>query len=425
MYALFGISIPNPFKFLTGVGKSIVEAPFFLLNNWLHGLFMDLVNFFEKQFVHPPRPTTGPWLDYLDGNSLGLAQYLMEATFVITSIVVMFYHKALKRVPRLLGMVALVLFAPSVYYWGAANLRGLGDSLAVAASQIYVSHGTQLSHSLLWIPTINNPLGSIAGLFFVSFFGGFLWLVFVMYEGIVIVAVFLGLPLMAMSVISDKALRVLNWTISLFLVAAVAGRPIAVLCLQLGKAAAEHLPLGNTAGGAVFWVVSSLILAILMQGILIWACLRVVSMVTGNMYGRVNTRVQGGRLKARLEKTPEARRQSHRASYGRTFLRKRGDHALAGAGVVGSAGGAFGMPKASGSGSASGAKKGAAAFLAKRYPAAAAAAKAGSVVKSRVTPRSKPGTGTPSAGGTPSVPSGGSSSGRSRTRNPLRRKGSK
>jgi hypothetical protein len=368
---------------LTGIAEHIVEGPFYLINSWLHSLYIGLANDFEKEFVHTPIPTNGPWQDYLYGSALGLSEYLTSGIFIIMAVAVTIFswHGGLmRRVPRMFSRVIVVILAPTFFFWLIDRVKYYGDQASVWASQIVPTGSTHLAHSLLYIPAINNPLGSIAGLVFVAIFGGLLWLIVIVYQGIAIVATFLALPFFVLSIVSDRALRVLNWLISLFIVSAFAGRPVAILCMQLGKAASEHLPLGNTVFGSVLWVVGSLLLAIAMQGILIWACLTSVSYVTGNVHGRVAARVRGGNVNAKLQKNSEGRRQAHRQSYGRSFHNRRGSHNVGGFGKTGSGFAAQGAQS----------KRGAAVVkLAKLYPGTAAVAKAKSTVD-RAAKRGKP-----------------------------------
>jgi hypothetical protein len=380
---------------LSGIAKHIVEAPFLLLNGWLNGLYTGLVNDFEKAYVNPPVPTAGSWEDYVYGNALGLAEYLTSAIFIVMAIVIAIFNwhgGIMRRIPRMFTRVMAMVLAPTLFFWGVDQIKYYGDQASIWASQVIpagVSHVGNVT-PLLYIPTIDNPIGSIIGLALVGFFGGLLWLIVIFYQGVIIATTFLALPIFALSILSDKALKLMNWLISLFIVSAFAGRPIAVLCLQLGKAASENLPLGGTVAGNVFWVIGSLILAIGMQIILIWACLKTISFVTGNVYGRGTSRISGGNVNAKLKQSPASRATQHLASFNRTFQRRRGSLK----GTAGASGfGGSARSQARSKSVSHNTRAAAVVKMAKLYPAAAAATK----VKAATTTATRVQTATPTA----------------------------
>jgi hypothetical protein len=135
---------------------------------------------------------------------------------------------------------------------------------------------------LLIVPNIHNVLGAIFGLLFLLLGGGILLAIFFLYELLLVVATVIGLPLLALSPLSDSFRRKFEQMIVLVFVTSFFGRLAAVAILSVGTQFVKHVTVAHNAVGAVFTLVATLALAIYSQ----WWLLRKADQIYGNVTGR-------------------------------------------------------------------------------------------------------------------------------------------
>jgi hypothetical protein len=261
--------------------------PFHWLAKAINGLTDGLVSSFQQVFIHPPRPMAGPWQDYLYGNAIGIAGILSVTICILVLVVAMFFQRRLAS----LGVAFVVALAIGtiypVYFLACDWIVAAGDDLAQSAH--WYHHG---SDKLLSIPDIANVLGSIIGLGSITFTGGMLVVIFFIYELIIIVVKFFGLIALAASPAGERARRFLSWIVAVGIVTMLLGRAFAVFAVDLGRMASDHFPFASNSFGKTFFITTSLLLAIVLQGVLIWAMLRVSSHVVGHVHSRVFGQVE-------------------------------------------------------------------------------------------------------------------------------------
>jgi hypothetical protein len=398
------LGIPN-IKDLVG---DVAGAPFKWLLDVFHDWYNGLVKMFEEQYVHHLTIKPGPVTDYLFGSALNLSQYLASGAFMAALVLAAFLPSGMKRMPRTFKVLLGVIVAPTAYFWGLDLLTALGDQLSEAVVGIYTPTGKFGHQALLAIPIVDNPLGALTGMGFTLTFGGLLLGIFTVYAPLGLVAALLLLPFFALSALWDWAYKLTNIFISAVLVTHVLGIPVALFFLKIGQAASDNIGVINNSLGITMMINGGLILGIVAQVFLFWACMKVVSPVTGSIYNRGNSRVFG-KVKAETSEKRKSDSSARRESYNRTFLNRRGSHTAP-------------SQQSSGNSSTRQAARTGAVVLAKKYPATALVATAASSKSSSKNatttsqPRSRNTGGSTRTGSAPPSRkggSGGSSNGRS------------
>jgi hypothetical protein len=194
--------------------------------------------------------------------------------------------------------------------------------------------------------------------------GGALLLMFKGYAVIGTFACLLLLPFLALSALFDGALRFTNGLISTIIVTKLAGIPLALFILKGSEALSQTVPALNDPLGQTVCIGFGLFCAWAVQFGLFWACLKVVSPVTGRIYSRGKTRAHVTSGKLRAETTEKRRRRRH-GDYSNSFLDRRGSHGRQSERTTGTKARSAGI-------------KAGATLLAKRYPQTAIALKAAS-----------------------------------------------
>jgi hypothetical protein len=274
-------ALPNPFDpFGTAMNA---------LANMVQDLFKGLVSIFEQMIIHPPRPGPGSWQDELYGQGYGLALALVAGLSLIITVWAMIKQDRFNDLPIALGKLVLVGGLGYKWFDLCAWLTNAGAILGESA-QFY--HSTNSSGGgLLSIPAPENPLGAIAGLSTVMFFGFWLVGIFYAYQILIIFVTFLGLPAFALSALGGGWLKFWHWLVSLGLVSMVFGQPAAVLCLELSQIAIDHLPAGQSSFGASFYTCAGIALAVFVQFLLVLATHKVWQDVSGRVHSTVRGQV--------------------------------------------------------------------------------------------------------------------------------------
>jgi hypothetical protein len=304
---------------LGGIVKAIAEAPWLLLKAWLGGFFDGLNDSLLRMIAHPLQVGDGPWKNYLYANSLGLAQWASEVFFIFVLCGAVIYHKWVPHLKRAFWFMLAVFIVPAFYYWGWGEITAWRDTLAKGAEGIYHAASHTGGHPLLWIPTVSNIPGAILGYLSTLIPAFFLYWLFVLYGLIVVACTFLILPLAALSVFGEWARRLLNIFIALGFVAGLAGIPIGILFVNLGRTIASDSAIAHYALPTTIIVAGGWWAALLMQGVLFWAALKATSYVTGNILGSVTSRsTVDGSVDVEQKRTWEV--ENRDASYANSFM---------------------------------------------------------------------------------------------------------
>jgi hypothetical protein len=393
-----------PGNVIEEIGKKAGGEAFTWILNVIADAFNSVVKSMEKGYAHAAAvKPQGEVLDYFFGSAVGFARYLAWVSFAIALILVVIPGNGrfiVRAVKVMLGIMLVPLFF-IVLDW----LPAIQGTLSKAAVDIYSPAGKYADQPLLLIPVADNPLFALMGMGWVVTWGGALLLVFKGYAVVGMIACLLLLPFFALSVIFDFALKFLNILISTIIVTKIAGIPLALFIMKAAEALSQNVAVLNDPLGQTVCIGFGLLFAWVAQFGLFWACLKVVSPVTGKIYshGKTKAQVMGGKLKA---ETTEKRRERRNAAYSNMFRDsgRRPSHGR----VSGSTSVATAAAKRR-------SIKAGAAMLAKRYPQTAVALKAASVAQA-----ARPAQKTPVATGSRN----GNSDGSSNSSDPSSRNGS-
>ena len=170
-----------------------------------------------------------------------------------------------------------------------------------AAGNYFSDTGSQLAQSitahpqngsnLLFIPDIHNVLGAIVGILLLLVGGGALLLIFFGYEILFVLATVIGLPLAALAPLGEGFKRKFEQVVGIVIVTSFFGRLAAVGILSLTTVVILHLPLGNSAFGAVLTLIAGFALAIIAQFYILKHADRIYGNITGRTLG--TSRVTG------------------------------------------------------------------------------------------------------------------------------------
>jgi hypothetical protein len=385
-----------PGKVIEQIGKKAGgEAATWLLNV-IHDAFNNVVSSMEKGYAHAAsvKPQGGV-VDYFFGSAVGLTRYIAWISFAIALVLVVVPGNG-RFIVRAVKVAIGVLLVP-VFFMLMDWMPSIQSVAAHAAMDLYTPTGKYAHQPLLLIPVADNPIFALMGMGWVFWWGGGLLLMFKGYAVVGMIACLLLLPFFALSVLYDGALKFMNILISTIIVTKIAGIPLALFCIKAAEALYQNVDALNDPLGQTVCIGFGVFIAWAIQFGLFWACLKVVSPVTGKIYsrGKSKTQVTGGKLKA---ETTEKRQQRRRTKYANSFLERdrRPSHGRDSARTSGAAAARKSSAKAG------------AAMLAKRYPQSAVVLKAASTVK-KAGSASKPSTASPG-------PSNGSSNGSASSR---------
>jgi hypothetical protein len=261
--------------------------PLHYIQEDLNKLFDGLLSSFQKVFIHPPHPTPGNWEDYLYGNAIGLAGVLSVAVCVTLFVLMMVFHQKIKSFGLALLAAACIGALYPAYFAFMDFLIKSGDDLA-QAMHWYKPHDPEFTH----LPAFGNILGSILGIGSVTVTGGTLIGIFAIYELIIIVVKFFTPIAIAMGALGDRSKKFLSWLISLGLVTMVFGRAFAIFAIDTGRMVTENLDVANNGFIKTVFITVALLLAIILQGVLIWLTHKVTNNVVGRTYSRVFGQVE-------------------------------------------------------------------------------------------------------------------------------------
>jgi hypothetical protein len=264
-----------------------LRDPFGYIRDKLDDLYNGLGAYIQNWIIKPPHPAPGAWLDYLYGNSLGLALYLIGAVGFVTILMMVLSPRHSAKLWR--AAIVTVLIAAIYPYWFSAGnwFSDAGSSLI----STFAAHPGQHGSQLLILPEIHNVLGAIFGTFILLFLGGVLLAIFFLYQMLLVIAIVLGLPLLALAPLSEGFKRKFEQIIVLVIVTSFFGRLVAVFILSLGSQFQTNVAFAHNAFGAVMTLLITLVLAIVSQ----WYLLKQADKIYGDVTGRTlgTSRVTG------------------------------------------------------------------------------------------------------------------------------------
>lgn len=268
--------------------------------------YQTTVKLFESYLAKSINLDQIPFVQYLYGNALGVADYLAMMVSVIVAIIAIFVaKKRVSAVMALLIVIAVGVLSP-LWFDGTHQLILLGNSLSQSALKFENSVATKGSAPNGILPLINlvNGSTSVDGMLSLTTFlpaltlGVSLFGIFVGEAVLAVVAQFLGLITFSLYGLGDRTKKLMNLLVSIGLVTMVFGRPSAILIIALGQALVDYIPTGTNAFIEGVITCASFFIAILAQfGLLVLMYLatsavvgRVVSVVTGSVKAVVENR---------------------------------------------------------------------------------------------------------------------------------------
>jgi|GEM_PF-6536908 len=260
----------------------VPHLPKWLTDPWgyIQGKFEDLYNSLGSSIntfiVQPHRPIPGAWLDYLYGNSVGLAVLFIAAVSVYCLLVLALRPTGTSRLVRALIAAIAIGAAPAWF----ALVNWMTDSGEHVTQSLSVSQydGTKV----LLMPHIHNVFGDILGIVILLILGGALVIIFLGFDILLVIAATAGMPLISLTPLSDGFKHRFQQIMALVIVTSFLGRLAAVFILSVGTLVVSHMPLGDTALGQIGSLAATFALAIYAQ----WWLLKQAERVYGNMTGR-------------------------------------------------------------------------------------------------------------------------------------------
>lgn len=265
--------------------------PFVWFANAIRGVYSLLAWYFEFVIAHPPRFNDRQIEDYLYGNAIGFAGLLISVvTFALLCWSVVQIKKVITLAEAIVIGILVTAGAPVVYSIIDSMIQ-LGDVLSVQAmfSQNAPVEGDNLIGFA--ISASLNPLLLMAALVPTTIFGSLCMLVVFIYELLIILLKIIFLPALALRVIGPRFRAFSDWTISAAVIAMILGRPIMILCIEIGNWAGSRL-LGGTVASLVFFIVAGMCAGIVVQYVMFKQVQKVVAKVSGNTNSRVFGKVQ-------------------------------------------------------------------------------------------------------------------------------------
>lgn len=264
-----------------------VFHPWDYIRDKLIDLYNGLGSLFDKWVIHPPGPLPGAWQTDLYGNALGLAGGLAAATFIVLMVVSMFWQRKLVSTGKSLVIAVLIGTLGPLFYAGSDWLVAAGSDLTSSVAHI----GSLDSQKLLLLPDIHNVFGAIFGTLILAVLGGLLVLIFLMYQLAIILATFFALPMIALYPIGRVPQTAMRWVVSMGLMAALVGRPVAALELKATSLVIQDVS-GTTQSSfvAVALLTAALLLAIATQVGLIWLAHKSYAGIEGVIRGVTDVR---------------------------------------------------------------------------------------------------------------------------------------
>lgn len=270
--------------------------PFSLFAEALRKAYQQVVILFEWMVATPLSLSGNPLVDYLNGNALGAAPLLAFAVLSFTMVIALVWKRGRVSFARaLLVYVGVAVISP-LWYEVTAAFEKLGDDLSVVAVNfIDQSGGSGAVVAVPKLPTLIITDSFLASITFgpAALFAYELFAVLLSYEFVTILVAFFGLLSLGLLAAGARARKVFNFLVAVGLVTMVLGRPVAIICIELGQAFANVFagaPNAMVITGVI--TVASLIVAILIQPVLLFLMYQGVSRVGGLIDSRITGTVR-------------------------------------------------------------------------------------------------------------------------------------
>lgn len=275
-------NIPNPFDPTT-----IIQLFTSVISTVLQQKINDLANFFEDFLVHPVRPPEGSVTDWLYGNAIGLAGYLVITLAIVGIILAWISPKAAIRGGKafLLAVIAVPMF--TVFFQLCDGMIQASDAVTGGIVQISKTAG---SGPLIAPPSITDLFWAGIGFIGIGASGGALVVVMIAFALLIVAVKFLFLPALVLDPWLGKARGILEWCMSIGFIAMFASRPVAAFCITLGRLLAAP---AHSVAITVIAIIAGIILAFAAQFVLVKKTRKIVgdvmSRARSQVYGKVET----------------------------------------------------------------------------------------------------------------------------------------
>jgi|JI10StandDraft_1071094.scaffolds.fasta_scaffold05082_10 hypothetical protein len=238
-----------------------------------------MVGVFEQIIASPPRFSNISILSvlYWSGSHGAASLSYMVLLFAVV-IGALFFHKGMRIGQALL--VYLLLAGATIPFVAIIDQLTLAGDEAAAAMNFYTPPDGATGYA---IPFITDPIWWLAGMFGGLVGGSWLAGLIMAYEPLIILAKFIGLPMVALSTVGTRSRNVANALLAVTLVATCVGRPFAVFFLELGQVALYTAPFGTTPIGASLYTNGSYVSATISQLVLMAACYKAAVVVEGKI----------------------------------------------------------------------------------------------------------------------------------------------
>jgi hypothetical protein len=257
--------------------------------------YEQVVALFEWIIANPPSVGQNPLIVFLDGNALGAAPFLATAVMAMTIVLALFWQRGRAAFARaLIAFVAVAALSP-LWFEFISAFQKLGDNLSNVALGLTNQAPTGAASIIPVLPNMTIEDAFLASLTFgpAAYFGYLLFDTFLAYGYVAAIVAFLGLLSLSLIALGPRARKVFNFLIAVGIVTMVLGRPVAIVCIELGQAFANlftNTPNSMFILGAS--TVGSLILALIAQPVLLVLMYQGVSRVGGNINALVTGTVR-------------------------------------------------------------------------------------------------------------------------------------
>ena len=269
--------------------------PFSLFADALRNAYQQIVILFEWMVATPLSLSGNPLVAYLNGNALGAAPLLAFAVLSFTIVMALLWKRGRMSFARaLLVYVGVAVLSP-LWYEVTAAFEKLGDDLSVIAVNFIDQSGSGAAVAVPKLPSMIITDAFLASITFgpAALFGYELFAILLSYEFVTILVAFFGLLSLALLGAGARARKVFNFLVAVGIVTMVLGRPVAIICIELGQAFANVFagaPNAMVITGVV--TVASLVVAILIQPVLLFLMYQGVSRVGGFIDSRITGTVR-------------------------------------------------------------------------------------------------------------------------------------
>jgi hypothetical protein len=250
-------------------------------NKLLAAAFIELLKFLQNVLAIPLYPRTGTWQNFFYENALNLTYYLAFVVLIGMTIVGMFNQNRRTDWGRAIISFVIIGAFGRVWFTICDNLQMVGNDLSKAAVDLVPE--AHDGASLLSHITPPNPFIAALGLGMASALGWFIGITAFAFPIIFIFVKFTGLIFFGIRVVGNASQAAWDWAFGLLMVATVFGRPIMILCLDVGIACVKYMPGGTTSYGAVLYTIAAEGLALYATYKLIRNAPRISSKLTGGL----------------------------------------------------------------------------------------------------------------------------------------------